>query len=55
MFECIIWLLLYLKEPSRPDDVNSVIYFSDSAPEGLSNSLALLPHATKVSQASLRR
>lgn len=33
----------------RPDDVNSVVFFSDKAPEGLSNSLSSLPFATKVS------
>ena len=39
---------------SRPDEVKSVIYFTDNAPEGLSNSLASLRHATKVSQSSLQ-
>jgi len=37
----------------RVDDVDSVIYFSDNSPEGLSNSLASLPRASKVSQISL--
>jgi len=37
-----------LLQASRPNDINSVIYFSDNAPEGLSNSLASLPHATKL-------
>ena len=41
--------VLLLKGPSRPNDVNSIIYFSDNAPEGLSNSLVSLP-AIKVSQ-----
>lgn len=36
---------------SSPNGVKSVIYFSDSASEGLSNSLTALPHATKVSLA----
>jgi hypothetical protein len=43
-------IVLLLKRPSRPNDVNSIIYFSDNAPEGLSNSLVSLPHAVKVSQ-----
>jgi hypothetical protein len=54
VFMFILWFLSLFNGPSRPDDVNSVVYFSDNAPEGLSNSLASLPRATKVSQKSLR-
>ena len=43
-----------IKSLLRPSDINSVIYFSDNAPEGLSNSLASLRHATKVSRLRLR-
>ncbi|KDQ62165.1 hypothetical protein JAAARDRAFT_189527 [Jaapia argillacea MUCL 33604] len=32
----------------KPGDVNSVIFLSDSAPEGISNSLSAFPHATKL-------